>query len=92
MRQAAAAGANIVLLQELFQSPYFCQEQKGEHYQLAAPLAGNPLVARFAALAKELGVVLPSESAGRGAVGREDRAEAPGVLAWRESRGPSFLQ
>lgn len=64
MRQAATAGANIILLQELFLSPYFCQEQKGEHYSLAAPLDESPVVARFAALAKELGVVLPSELKG----------------------------
>lgn len=59
VREAAAAGANIILLQELFQAPYFCQEQKQEYYRLAHPLEGNALVQRFAALAKELGVVLP---------------------------------
>lgn len=44
------------------------QEQKPDYFKLAKPLEGNPLVQRFAALAKELGVVLPSEwaAAGRG--------------------------
>ncbi|MBH0236225.1 N-carbamoylputrescine amidase [Methylobrevis albus] len=59
VRQAKAAGADVVLIQELFASPYFCQEQVHKHFELAAPLEGNPVVARFAALAAELGVVLP---------------------------------
>lgn len=48
--------------QELFEAPYFCQEQLAKHYALANPVEGNPLIERFARLAKELGVVLPSES------------------------------
>jgi N-carbamoylputrescine amidase len=59
VRQAAAKGANIVLIQELFAAPYFCIEQHPRYFDLAQPLEGHPLVARFAALAKELGVVLP---------------------------------
>ena len=59
VRQAAAQGANIVLIQELFAAPYFCIEQHPRYFDLAQPLEGHPLVARFAALAKELGVVLP---------------------------------
>ena len=35
VRSAAAAGANIILLQELFETPYFCQEQKQDYYRLA---------------------------------------------------------
>lgn len=109
VRGAAGAGANIILLQELFETPYFCQEQKQEYYRLARvrgcwggsspgcwrgegvsvgqlgagvrqravqrkaptscapppprppqPLEGNPVIERFAKLAAELGVVLPS--------------------------------
>ena len=45
--------------QELFEAPYFCQEQLAKYYDLAKPLEGNPLIERFASLAKELGVVLP---------------------------------
>jgi N-carbamoylputrescine amidase len=59
VRQAATQGANIVLIQELFAAPYFCIEQHPRYFDLAQPLEGHPLVARFAALAKELGVVLP---------------------------------
>lgn len=59
VRDAAAQGANIILLQELFETPYFCQEQVSDHFKLAAPLEGNKLIARFCKLAKELDVVLP---------------------------------
>jgi N-carbamoylputrescine amidase len=59
VRQAAGAGAQIVLLQELFETPYFCQDQLADHYALARPFADNPVIARFARLAGELGVVLP---------------------------------
>lgn len=59
IREAAGQGANVVLLQELFATPYFCPDQKAEHFTLAAPAEGNALIARFAALAAELEVVLP---------------------------------
>lgn len=58
-RTAAAQGANVILIQELFETPYFCQDQLADHFKLAAPLEGNPLIAEMSALAKELGVVLP---------------------------------
>ncbi|MBE9554618.1 MAG: N-carbamoylputrescine amidase, partial [Proteobacteria bacterium] len=47
------------LLQELFATPYFCPDQKQEHFALAHPAEGNSTIARFAALAAELEVVLP---------------------------------
>ncbi len=59
VRQAAAQGAQVVLVQELFAAPYFCIEQRPEYFALAAPMVGHPLIARFSALAAELGVVLP---------------------------------
>jgi N-carbamoylputrescine amidase len=59
VRDAAGRGANVILLQELFETFYFCQDQSARHFSLAAPFDGNPLVARMAALAGELGVVLP---------------------------------
>ncbi len=59
VREAAARGAQVILLQELFETPYFCPDQKQELFALARPFAENPVIARFAALAKELGVVLP---------------------------------
>jgi N-carbamoylputrescine amidase len=59
VRRAAAGGAEVVLLQELFATPYFCKDQDPAHFALAAPAAGNPLIARMQSLAAELGVVLP---------------------------------
>jgi N-carbamoylputrescine amidase len=59
VRQAAGGGANLVLLQELFASPYFCKDELASHFALAAPAVGNPLIERFSSVAKELGVVLP---------------------------------
>ncbi|WP_062784490.1 N-carbamoylputrescine amidase [Novosphingobium capsulatum] len=59
VREAAAQGAQVVLLQELFEAPYFCADERPDHFALARPWAGNPVIARFADLAAELGVVLP---------------------------------
>ncbi len=59
VRRAAAKGARVVLLPELFETPYFCQDQSAAHLALAQSFAANPLIAEFAALAKELGVILP---------------------------------
>ena len=59
VRRAAAEGAQVVLIPELFATPYFCITQRPAHFDLARPVAGHPLVARFAALAAELGIVLP---------------------------------
>ena len=59
VRDAAAKGANAILVQELFETPYFCQEQSADHYALAAPFEGNRLIAEMAELARSLGVVLP---------------------------------
>lgn len=59
VRAAAAKGANAILIQELFETPYFCQDQSADHFALAAPFEGNKLIAEMADLAKSLGVVLP---------------------------------
>jgi N-carbamoylputrescine amidase len=59
VREAAGRGANVVLIQELFETPYFCPDQKRELFALAKPFEDNPLIARMSALAAELGVVLP---------------------------------
>jgi len=59
VRRAAAAGAQIILLPELFTTPYFCIEQDVRHLALAHELAEDPAVQRFARVARELGVVLP---------------------------------
>jgi N-carbamoylputrescine amidase len=68
VRKAAAQGAQIILLPELFETPYFCIEQDARHLALARPVAENRAVLHFAPLARELGVVLPIsffERAGR---------------------------
>src|SRR5258705_9767476 len=59
VKRAAGEGAQIVLLPELFETPYFCQDQSAEHFALAQPFKGNTLIAEFASLASELSVVLP---------------------------------
>lgn len=59
VRQAAAQGAQMILLPELFERPYFCQERRYEYYAYAKPMEENDAVKRFAPIAKELGVVLP---------------------------------
>jgi len=59
IRKAAAKGAQIVLIQELFEAPYFCQDQIGEFFDMAKPFENNPLIAHFSRLAAELDVVLP---------------------------------
>ncbi len=68
VRAAAAKGANVVLIQELFETPYFCQDQNADHFALAKPFEGHPLLAEMSELAKTLGVALPVsffERAGR---------------------------
>jgi N-carbamoylputrescine amidase len=59
VRQAAGQGANIILIQELFETPYFCQDEIHAFFALAKPLSENAAVKHFAPIAKELGVVLP---------------------------------
>ena len=59
VREAAAKGAKLILLQELFDADYFCIEQHVKFLMQAREIDRHPTVKRFAALAKELGVVLP---------------------------------
>jgi len=59
VRGAAAAGANIILLQELFSTVYFMQECNYEYFSWARPLKENRLISEMQDLAKELRVVLP---------------------------------
>lgn len=59
VRESAARGAQIILLQELFATPYFCQKEKAEYYALAAELERSRVVRHFSAVANTLGVVLP---------------------------------
>lgn len=59
VRQAAADGAQIILLPELFEREYFCQQRRYESYQYAEPVLENKAVQMGMRLAAELGVVLP---------------------------------
>jgi N-carbamoylputrescine amidase len=57
IREAAASGAQIVCLKELFNAPYFCKAQKCERFDIAEPIPG-PTTDRLQSLAKELAIVL----------------------------------
>ena len=59
IRRAASQGANIILIQELFETPYFCQDQLPDFFALARTVEDNEGIAKFQSLARELGVVLP---------------------------------
>jgi N-carbamoylputrescine amidase len=56
---AVEKGAQIILLQELFETPYFCQKEKSEYYLYATELENNKAINHFKTLAKEFQVVLP---------------------------------
>ncbi|XOQ42905.1 MAG: N-carbamoylputrescine amidase [Clostridium sp.] len=59
VRRAAEQGAQIVLLQELFETPYFCQKEDAKIYQWAVETEQNPAVRHFRTVAKELNLVIP---------------------------------
>ena len=96
VRKAAAEGANISLLQELFETPYFCQKQKFEYFDLAKPLSENAAVKRFTEVAKELQVVLPIsfyEKAGNTAFNTIAIIDADGTIlgTYRKTHIPDGL-
>jgi N-carbamoylputrescine amidase len=59
VRDAAALGGQVVLLQELFETPYFCKDQNSAYFDLAHDANANAVIEHFQLLAKELSVVLP---------------------------------
>jgi N-carbamoylputrescine amidase len=59
VREAAARGARVVLAPELFEGPYFCREERAEHFADARAVDEDEAVARMRDLARELGVVVP---------------------------------
>lgn len=59
VREAAAGGANVILLPELFERQYFCQERRYEYYNFAKSTEENDAVIHFAEVARELKVVIP---------------------------------
>lgn len=58
-REAANAGAQVVLIPELFETPYFCATQNAAHYELARPAANDATIERFRGIAAELRLVIP---------------------------------
>ncbi len=59
IREAAGQGAQIVLLQELYETPYFCIEIDLKHLQLARSLSASHHFVKLQQLADELNIVLP---------------------------------
>src|SRR5215471_684934 len=59
VRRGAKEGAQLVVLPELFETPYFCQDQSPNHFALAHEFENNPLIKEFSDLAREYSVVLP---------------------------------
>jgi N-carbamoylputrescine amidase len=59
VRQAKAKGADVILIQELFETPYFCKDQDVDLFELAKPVEDHPTVSRMQELARDLKVVLP---------------------------------
>ena len=93
VREAAAKGAQIILLQELFETPYFCQKPNPQYLQLATPVEQNPAIQHFQKLAAELQVVLPIsffELAGRARFNSIAIIDADGKLlgVYRKSHIP----
>lgn len=58
VREAASAGAQIIVPPELFEGPYFCQEEQEALFDLAHPTEGHPTIARFVTLSRELDVAI----------------------------------
>lgn len=58
VREAAKAGANIILIPELFERQYFCQERRYDYYDFATSIEDNKAVNHFIEVAKELSVVV----------------------------------
>jgi N-carbamoylputrescine amidase len=59
IREAAAAGAQVILPSELFEGHYFCREEREEYFSRAHPVQDHPTITAFQTLAAELGVVIP---------------------------------
>lgn len=59
VREAAGQGAQVILLPELFERPYFCQQRQYEFYDYATALEENPAVRHFQPIAEELEIAMP---------------------------------
>jgi N-carbamoylputrescine amidase len=95
VRSAAQEGAQIILLQELFETPYFCIDRQEQHFGLARSLEEQTTVQRFQAVAEELGVVIPVsffEKSGQAFFNSVVIVDADGRVAghYRKSHIPQF--
>ncbi|MGD0525568.1 MAG: N-carbamoylputrescine amidase [Polyangiaceae bacterium] len=93
VRQAASLGAQIILPPELFEGPYFCREERAEHFAEARPVEADEAVARMREVARELRVVLPVsffEHAGQAYYNSVAVVDADGALlgVYRKSHIP----
>ena len=100
VRAAAAQGAQVILIPELFEGPYFCIDQLPEHFDRALPLDRHPTVEHFRELAGELAVVLPLsvyERAGQATFNTVVVVDADGAVlgTYRKSHipdGPGYTE
>jgi N-carbamoylputrescine amidase len=86
VRLAASAGAQVIVPQELFAGPYFCQTELPKNFDLAEEFRDSVVVARFSDLARELGIVIPVpyfERAGRSFFNSVAVADADGSIVGR---------
>jgi len=93
VREAASQGAQIILIQELFETPYFCQKPNADYMLLATTIEDNPAIKLFQKVAAELQVVLPIsffELAGRARFNSIAVIDADGKLlgVYRKSHIP----
>lgn len=59
VRESCEKGAQIILLQELFETPYFCQTESYEYLKIATTVEANKAINHFKKIAEELKVVIP---------------------------------
>jgi N-carbamoylputrescine amidase len=95
IHRAADAGAQIILLQELFETPYFCIDQQDEHFDLARTIDAQPTLKRLQAVARDRELVLPVsffERAGLAYYNSVAIIDADGSIAghYRKSHIPDF--
>ena len=95
VHQAADAGAQIILLQELFETPYFCIDEQDKHFDLAHPIDEQPTIQRMQKIARERELVLPVsffERAGPAHYNAVAIVDADGSIAghYRKSHIPDF--
>jgi N-carbamoylputrescine amidase len=95
VHKAADEGANIVLLQELFETPYFCIDTQNRHFALAHTLAEQSTIKRMQKIARERELVLPVsffERAGPVYYNAVAIIDADGSIAghYRKSHIPDF--